>query len=91
MPVTIISTESSYEVECYEFAAVFGEGALQLSVTTHGYRGCWTLSVGWEIDCNKNVVCPVGDPWDPQIRSVAMIVVGENGTIIIRGCIRGIK
>ena len=29
--------------------------------------------------CNNNVICPEGDPWRDQIRSVAMITVGGSG------------
>lgn len=68
-------------LEYREPAAVAGEGKLHLSTVTHGYRGILShdRGLGDSGSCNNNVVCPLGDAWDAQIRSVAMIVVGGNG------------
>lgn len=41
----------------------------------------WALPRAWAIavSCNNNVICPEGDPWRDQIRSVAIILVGGSG------------
>ncbi|MBZ0203133.1 MAG: T9SS type A sorting domain-containing protein [Ignavibacteria bacterium] len=53
---------------------------LQLSSVTHAYRDMFgtliTDDFGTSGSCNRNVVCPEGDPWRNQIRSAAMIIVG---------------
>ena len=56
-------------------------GRLHINQVTHGYRDVFKYArgLGDSGSCNNNVVCPEGDPWDQQIRSVAMIVVGGSG------------
>lgn len=56
-------------------------GRLHINQVTHGYRDVFKFAraLGESGSCNNNVVCPEGDPWDAQIRSVAMIVVSGSG------------
>lgn len=55
---------------------------LQLSSVTHAYKDIFgmfnTENFGNSGSCNRNVVCPEGDPWRNQIRSVAMIISGGS-------------
>jgi lysyl endopeptidase len=69
-------------VEYVEPAAAAGQGSLRIGQVTHGYRdilGDATKGLNDSGPCNINVVCPEGDDWRDQIRSVAMIVVGGSG------------
>lgn len=65
-------------IEYNEPAAVAGQGRLRIGQVTQGYRDSFHLQKGFNesLSCNNNVVCPEGDPWFDQIRSVARIVVG---------------
>jgi hypothetical protein len=56
-------------------------GALRIGQVTHGYRDVFNYGrgLGDSGSCNNNVICPEGDPWRDQIRSVAMIVVNGSG------------
>jgi hypothetical protein len=57
------------------------EGNLVIHSVNHGYRGFGERKAefsdkrGW---CNINVVCPQGDPWRDQIRSVARIETRDS-------------
>lgn len=64
-------------VEYNEPAAVAGQGRLRIGRVTQGYRDSFGLNKGFgeSLACNNNVICPEGDPWGTQIRSVARIVV----------------
>lgn len=68
-------------IEYYEPAAVSGQGMLRVGQVTHGYRDLFALDrdFGSSGDCNINSICPLGDGWRDQIRSVALIVVGGSG------------
>lgn len=68
-------------VEYQEPFNVQGEGFLRIGQVTHAYRDVFnvTKGLGTSGSCNNNVICPEGDPWRAQIRSVAMIVVGGQG------------
>jgi hypothetical protein len=68
-------------VEYLEPAAVAGQGRLRIGQVTHGYRDVLGLmkGLGDSGPCNNNVKCPVGDPWRPQIRSVAIMMTGGSG------------
>ena len=50
-------------------------GRLKVARVNHGYRFLGELGPeqGW---CNIDVICPQGDPWRDQIRSVALFIVG---------------
>ncbi|HMC96123.1 MAG TPA: trypsin-like peptidase domain-containing protein, partial [Flavobacteriales bacterium] len=56
-------------------------GRLHIGQVTHGYRDVFKFAraLGDAGACNNNVICPEGDPWRPQIRAVAMIVVSGSG------------
>lgn len=56
-------------------------GRLRIGQVTHGYRDVfgYARGLGDSGSCNNNVICPEGDPWRDQIRSVAMIVVSGSG------------
>ncbi len=64
-------------VEYDEPFAVAGQGHLRIGRVTQGYRDSFGLKKGFgeSLACNNNVICPEGDPWRDQIRSVARIVV----------------
>lgn len=72
-------------VEYFEPTAVAGQGRFTISNVIHGYRSLTAIQkeLGRGLNdsgaCNIDVNCPLGDGWDDQIRSVAMIVVGGNG------------
>lgn len=54
---------------------------LEISYVIHGYRSFTkdAKDFGGSGDCNNNVVCPEGNPWEAQIRSVVLLLTG-NGT-----------
>jgi len=70
-------------IEYAEPLAVRGQGRLRVGQVTHAYRDVlnmdMTKGLGDSGACNNNVICAVGDLWRPQIRSVAMMVVGGQG------------
>ena len=68
-------------IEYFEPAEIAGEGSLRIGQVTHAYRDVLgkMRGLGDSGSCNNNVICPVGDPWRDQIRSVAMITVGGSG------------
>ncbi len=72
-------------LEYYEPASVAGTGVLEIDEIGHGYKDMFDLfkeEKGYhgssEGNCHINVVCPEGDPWRDQIRSVVhyQMVVG---------------
>ncbi len=70
-------------VEYYEPAKVAYEGRLTISRVVHAYRNLFNPDVAKDVldfgesgACNNNVICPEGDPWRQEIRSVAMILTG---------------
>lgn len=68
-------------IEYVEPFAVRGEGFLRIGQVTHAYRDLFGSLKGFGTSgaCNNNVICPEGDGWRDQIRSVAMITVGGQG------------
>ncbi len=68
-------------IEYVEPFAVRGMGRLRVGQVTHAYRDLFRRAkgLGTSGSCNNNVICPVGDNWRAQIRSVAMITVGGSG------------
>ncbi|MCB9169026.1 MAG: T9SS type A sorting domain-containing protein [Flavobacteriales bacterium] len=62
-------------VEYDEPAGLAGQGHLHIGHVTHAYRDILGLTKGLNDSgaCNNNVICPEGDPWRDQIRSVARI------------------
>ncbi len=70
-------------LEYYEPADVVYEGKLTVSRVVHAYKNLFDRDVAKDVldfgesgSCNNNVICPVGDDWRQQIRSVAMITTG---------------
>ncbi|MDD3764216.1 MAG: trypsin-like serine protease [Nevskiales bacterium] len=54
--------------------------ALQLASVNHGFRRFGTSgSIAKSGSCNIDVVCPLGDDWRDEIRSVALITIGGVG------------
>jgi hypothetical protein len=72
-------------VEYYEPSAVAGQGSFTITNVIHGYRSLDPVqkdlakALNSSGDCNIDVNCPLGNGWDNEIRSVAMIVVGGSG------------
>jgi hypothetical protein len=73
-------------IEYYEPANVKGEGYLHINNVTHGYRDILVNvereekgAFGNSDECNINVNCPTDIDIDFQKRSVAVIVVNNNG------------
>ena len=72
-------------VEYFEPANVAGQGAFTIANVIHGYRSLDPIqkdlakALNSSGDCNIDVNCPLGNGWDNEIRSVALIVVGGSG------------
>ncbi|MEO8588144.1 MAG: T9SS type A sorting domain-containing protein [Flavobacteriales bacterium] len=68
-------------IEYHETASVAGQGRLHIDRVTHGYRDIFAYAkdLGSSGPCNINVICPEGDNWRDQIRSVAIITTGGSG------------
>lgn len=73
-------------VEYYEPYAVMGQGSISFETVTHAYRDLFAYydpsrgGLGGSGACNNNVNCPVGDNWQDDKRSVAIIIVGGSGS-----------
>jgi len=67
-------------IELYEPKAVLGMSALHLQRVVHGYRSLdfQKKYIGDSGGCNNNVVCPAGDNWRDQIRSVGILLSQNN-------------
>lgn len=68
---------------------------LNISNIAQGYRDIFEKAktfikkdFGTSGSCNNNVACPEGDPWENQINSVAITILG-SGTRWCSGCIIG--
>ncbi|TPN83925.1 T9SS type A sorting domain-containing protein [Aquimarina algicola] len=68
-------------IEYYQPKQATEKPALQISTVAHDYRGVLSIAkaFGDSGSCNNNVACSVGNAWRDQIRSVAMVILG-NGT-----------
>ncbi len=72
-------------VEYYEPLSVINQGNFTISNVIHGYRSIGKIQndlikgLNDSGNCNIDVNCPLGDGWEDQIRSVAMIVVSGSG------------
>jgi len=55
-------------------------GKLVIETVTHVYRDIFKREKGFgdSGNCNINVVCPEGEGWDKQVRSVGMIVTNKG-------------
>lgn len=81
-------------IEYYEPADVPFHGVIEIDRIGHIYRDFLGLATSdekghWgnaEGDCHYNVVCPEGDNWRPQIRSVVAIsITGSTGSYMCSG------
>jgi hypothetical protein len=72
-------------IEYVEPARVKFQGTFTISSIVHGYRSLNTIqnslakALNSSGDCNIDVNCPLGNGWDNEINSVAMIVVNGSG------------
>ena len=62
------------------------QSILKIGQVTHGYRDIFGYAkriyekgLNDSGSCNNNVICPEGDPWRCQIKSVAIIIVSGSG------------
>ena len=74
-------------IEYQEPAGALGAGHLTIGTVVHVYRGAPGLDrdFGDSGACNVNTICPEGDDWRPEIRSVACIIAGGGyctGTLL---------
>jgi len=62
------------------------EGEVKIKSVSHLYRDLYHTDKGFgdSGSCNVNVVCPEGDSWQDEVRSVALIING-NGSRICTG------
>jgi lysyl endopeptidase len=82
-------------IEYYEPAEMIGMGELVIGQVTHDYRDVMKVQRGFGDSgaCNINVICPEGDDWRDQIRSVALVNTGGGfctGTLINNCALNGI-
>jgi len=72
-------------MEYFEPKEVLDQGRFTIGNVVHGYRSIDTIqnelekAINDSGDCNFDVNCQLGNGWEDQIRSVAMIVVNGNG------------
>lgn len=72
-------------LEYYLPANASFDGSFTISSVIHGYRSLNNIeqqlaeSLNSSGDCHYDVECPLGNGWEDEIRSVAMIIVGGNG------------
>lgn len=76
---------NSLVVEYFEPAAVAGLGKLNIGTVIHGYKSLSLYAqrllkgLNDSGNCNNDVKCPLGNGWENQINSVAIIIVGGSG------------
>jgi len=51
---------------------------LELTAVNHGYKDFWVSGADKSGSCNVDVICPEGDLWRDEIRSVAVISTGGS-------------
>lgn len=85
-------------VEYYEPAEVEFPGEIVISRVVHAYRDLFSwdlaksaLGFGSSGSCNNNVMCPEGDDWAEQIRSVAMILTSGGSRICTGSMINNVR
>jgi hypothetical protein len=74
-------------IEYYQPANTTFDGELRLATVVHGYRGssAYPRGFGNSVSCQRNTICPEGDDWRDQIRSVFSLYSG--GTEFCSGSI----
>ena len=67
-------------VELHRPAGGDGDLDLRIAAVNHGYRdfGDLTGAAVKQGACNNDVICPEGDPWRDQIRSIARITISGS-------------
>lgn len=72
-------------LECDEPAGFTRSAEIQVSSVIHAYKNIFNYFVtddfGQSGACNRNVICPEGDPWRNQIRSASMILTSGGSRI----------
>jgi len=70
-----------FTVEYFEPKSVLGKGDFEIENVMHAYRNYFGEEEknGRSGLCNHNVVCPLGDGWRNQIKSVAALTTGAGG------------
>ena len=77
-------------IEYFEPSDVTFKGSLEIETVAHAYRDIFKMAENYEKgfgdsgDCNNNVVCPEAENWENQVRSIALITLG-NGTRFCTG------
>lgn len=67
-------------IELYLPAGTAGQVKLRLTQVGAGYRDLFKLKPqGKQGSCNIDTICPQGDPWRNEIRSVGRISIGGTG------------
>eukprot|EP00002_Diphylleia_rotans_P005195 TRINITY_DN14312_c0_g1_i1.p1 TRINITY_DN14312_c0_g1~~TRINITY_DN14312_c0_g1_i1.p1 ORF type:complete len:436 (-),score=94.03 TRINITY_DN14312_c0_g1_i1:292-1599(-) len=71
------------DVAIFELVVAPGSkpGRLAISHVNHAYRAIGVLGYGDSGACNVNTICPEGDAWRDQIRSVALILTSSGSRI----------
>ncbi len=74
---------SSIVLEYYEPSTVVGQGRININKVIHGYRDTFAKRgpFGTSGSCNINVNCPLGDNWQTEKTSVAIIVTANNSSV----------
>lgn len=69
-------------LEYYQPPGVSEDGVIRISKVIHGFRDILPdlpiEGFGDAGECNVNVNCSAGDPWENEIRSVAMVLADDN-------------
>ena len=77
-------------IEYFEPSDVDFNGSIVIGTVAHAYRDIFKMAENYQKgfgdsgDCNNNVVCPEAEIWENQVRSVALITLG-NGTRFCTG------
>jgi len=76
----------SFTIEYFEPKHSIGLGEIKLKHVVHAYRPVFNVQNEQKFNnrsgtCNFNVVCPIGDRWRNQIRSVAMIMLSGGSRL----------
>lgn len=72
-------------LELYEPSYNQGQSSITIKSVIHGYRSLdayaqnMSRALNSSGDCNIDILCPEGNGWEMQSKSVAMIVVNGNG------------
>lgn len=74
---------SSIVLEYFEPLSVKGQGRININKVIHGYRDTFAKRgpFGTSGSCNINVNCPLGDDWQVEKSSVAIIVTANNSAV----------